>query len=62
MTTPRANVRELAAPAASAVHEHRRQEIIDREGLGPHPKVLRPPHGGKGDAAAITAGQGSRRS
>jgi hypothetical protein len=50
MTTPRANVRELAASCrAGEVHTNTGSEIIDHEGLFPRTTRYTNPHGGKGE-------------
>ncbi len=59
MTTPRANVRELAASCrVGEVHTNTGDEIIDREGLFPRTTRFTNPHGGKGDVRLhVTVGE-----
>lgn len=59
MTTPRANVRELAASCrVGEVHTNTGDEIIDREGLFPRTTRFTNPHGGKGAVRLhVTAGE-----
>jgi hypothetical protein len=59
MTTPRANVRELAASCrVGEVHTNTGDEIIDREGLFPRTTRFTNPKGGKGDVRLhVTAGE-----
>jgi len=59
LTTPRANVRELAASCrVGEVHTNTGDEIIDREGLFPRTARFANPHGGKGEVRLhVTAGE-----
>ncbi len=53
MTTPRANVRELAASCrVGEVHTNTGDQIIEREGLFPRTTRFTNPNGGKGEAVA----------
>jgi hypothetical protein len=59
MTTPRANVRELAASCrVGEVHANLGDKIVDREGLFPGTTHFSNPNGGKGDVRLhVTAGE-----